>query len=696
MKRLIEKLTLCVTAICFCGALSAAEASTTPPKLEKAFISFRVGPALWKSEERFRELLDLFDRHEGVTDEISFFHSTTHAPLPLDVVRQRAAVLSERMQLARRHGYRAGINILTTIGHHEEDLSHSLSGPYTPVTDIQGRVSRGSFCPNDEDLREYIQRLYRIVTDAGPDFIWIDDDVRLAGHKPIHLTCFCDNCLTIFEKESGRKLTRESFQAELTAGPLAERQELRKAWLQHNRDTVDRLFGLIERTVHSQQPNLALGFMTGDRFYEGYDFDRWARTLAGASSVEVRWRPGGGFYGDERTSELANKSHDVGRQVSVLPPEVVNIQSEIENFPYQRLKKAAHITALEAGSHMAAGCTGAAFNVLSMYDEPLDEYEPLLRKLQQTRPFYDLLARHLGRKPLVGIHPSWTKDTAASSDLAGGNWMHFSGFLRGSAPRMFELGLPIAYSPQGASVTLLTGDMIPNLSKEQIQGILSAGVYMDASALAALNDLGYQELTGLSVERAVPHDGIEKLTDHPLNTRFAGRERDCRQSFYRGPADVLVLQDPKAHSLARIIDYEGEELGSCGMAVFENTLGGRICVGGYYPWTFLHSLSKSEQMKSVMRWLSKDRLVAYVASYHKINLWVREPDKGGIVLAFTNASFDSATETVLMVRTDRQSIRVFDMDCQETTVQSSGTDGPYRKFVLPEIGPWQMRLVTTD
>ena len=93
---------------------------------------------------------------------------------------------------------------------------------------------------------------------------------------------------------------------------------------------------------------------------------------------------------------------------------------------------------------------------------------------------------------------------------------------------MFEIGLPVAYSPKGASVTLLTGDMIPNLSREQILEILSAGVYMDAGALTGLNESGYQELTGLTVERTVPFDCIERLTDHPLNGRFAGRERDGR------------------------------------------------------------------------------------------------------------------------------------------------------------------------
>ncbi|HSL03157.1 MAG TPA: hypothetical protein VK901_06420, partial [Nitrospiraceae bacterium] len=62
--------------------------------------------------------------------------------------------------------------------------------------------------------------------------------------------------------------------------------------------------------------------------------------------------------------------------------------------------------------------------------------------------------------------------------------------------------------------------------------------------------------------------------------------------------------------------------------IYENKLGGRVCVSGYYPWDHLHSLSKTSQMKAVMRWLSRDRLPAYVASYHKVNLWAREPQRG--------------------------------------------------------------------
>jgi hypothetical protein len=129
------------------------------------------------------------------------------------------------------------------------------------------------------------------------------------------------------------------------------------------------------------------------------------------------------------------------------------------------------------------------------------------------------------------------------------------------------------------------------------------------------------------------------------------------------------------------------------MGVFENRLGGRVCVAGYFPWTFVHNLSKSAQMKSVMRWLSKDRLPAYVSSFHKINLWVREPEQGRIAIALTNSSHDPAADLSVMVLTDKKQIRVYDMSCRRKTIRSSGSDGPYARFILPAVDPWQMRLV---
>ncbi len=666
--------------------------------IDKASVSFRIGTPQWLPEARFVELLDLFGRHPGVTDELAFFTSETHAPLPLTTIRERAEVLGKRMDEARRHGYRAGINVLATIGHHNENLANSLGGDYTRMTAPDGRQCLGSYCPNDERFRQaYVAPLYKLVADAGPEFIWIDDDVRLLGHMPIPAGCFCDRCLALFAEENGGAYSRAALWQALNQSSLDEKLALRRAWLDHNRRTLTGLFRLIEATVHTVRPDISLGFMTGDRFYEGYDFASWAEALAGPRNVEVMWRPGGGFYADEKLDGLVEKSHDIGRQVSQLPDAVVAIQSEIENFPYQRLKKAARTTALEAASHIAAGCTGAAFNVLSMYDEPLNEYEPLVAGLRRARPFLDLMAHTLGRSSPTGVYTGWTGDSYIAHG-AESDWFR-GGITSAPAHEILQLGIPAAYSLEHASVTALAGDLPLALSDAEIRRVLSSGVYLDPQALTRLNEMGYGALTGFQVERFVREDAIEQFCDHPLNGAYAGRLRDCRQSFlgWLVPAAVLQATDGAAQSLSRIVDYAGKEVGPCCSGTFENALGGRVFVAGYYPWTYLQSLSKAQQIKAIFRWLSGDTLDAYVSSFHRINLWVRRPGTGRVAVALLNASLDPAEGIELLLRTEAGSASVYDMQCGATQVYGpQPVATAYRRFILPRIPPWHMHLVVAE
>jgi len=662
-------------------------------KIEKAFISFRIGVHLWINDNRFEELMQLFEAYKGVTDEVTFFTSETHPPLPLKTIEERTVILAKRMPKVRELGYKTGINILSTIGHHNENLPNSLSADYTRMTDLDGNVCLGSFCPNDEGMREYIKQLYKIVASANPDYIWIDDDVRLFGHMPITCGCFCDNCLDIFEEEFGVKYTKNLLRDAFNNGTIESKLDVRHKWLQHNRNTMARLFELIEKSVHELKLNIPIGFMTGDRFFEGYEFDRWAEILSGADKVEVMWRPGGGNYTDVILDGIASKSHDIGRQVAFLPKSVISIQSELENFTYERLKKSAHATALESASHIAAGCTGTAFNVLSMYDEPLDEYVQLVIKLKKVRPFLDLLAQNLNREEPIGLYTGWVKDSFVTRNIYGGDWFYGTDHVTSHANVILSSGIPAAYSIHNAKVTALCGDSIIALKDYDIEKILSSGVYMDVQALKRLNEMGYSDLTGFDVDYGIDHDCIEQLVNHPINGNFVGRNRDCRQSFWRVVANTLIKRDEKAEILARLVDYTYQEIASCCMGVYENHLGGRICVAGYYPWDNLQNLSKSSQIKALMRWLSKDTLPAYVASFHRINMWVREPEKGNLSIALTNSYLDPANELTLMLLTDKEEVSVFDMDCRETKVKVSGMDGVYKQFVLPDIDPWQMVLV---
>jgi hypothetical protein len=688
----IQRAGLCAGALALATPswqTQARAAGTAPDTL----VAFRISAEQWLEEPAFERLLDFFRQAPGTADELAFFTSSTHPPLPLDTLRRRAERLAKLLPRVRQEGMGAGINLLATIGHHEENLAGSLDEPWQRMMDPGGRVSRGAYCPADEHFRKYVTKVYTALAQAAPDFLWIDDDVRLAGHMPIGYTCFCPACVARFSRETGENFTRESLVARFGSGPLPERLAWRRRWLDHNRATLNQLFALIERTVHKLQPALPLGFMTGDRFYEGYDFARWAQTLGGPERRPVRWRPGGGFYSDESLTGLPGKAHDIGRQVSQLPPEVTVIQSEIENFPYDLLRKSAQATVAEAAAHMAAGTTGTAFNVLSQRPDPLTEYEPILRAIQRAKPFYRALRQALGRAPLTGVWPAWNPDSFAANS-ADGAWPEGDGDALGATYRAYvlsELGLPICYGPDGAAVTVLAGSGALAFSRDELRRLFAGGVLLDVAAWQTLDRLGLASWTGVKPGVVQAKDAIEVFSPHPLNGRFAGWSRDCRQSFWHEPACSLTPAAGGVEILARMTDYAGQDLGAS-MTACHNELGGRAVVMGYFPWSMLHHLAKASQMKSVCAWLGGGRLPVTLDSFARIHLWARQPAPDRLACVLLNGSLDPAPAPVLRLTKTYKSFHWTGMDGQTVALKTA----PGGRLTVPALQPWTLGLLVAE
>jgi hypothetical protein len=662
-------------------------------------VAFRILPAHWMTDDRFEELLDFFARRPGAVDELAFFTAHTHAPLPLEEIERRAEHLRKILPRVRQRGMQAGINVLATIGHHEENLPNSLKEPWQRVTDPRGNICRGSFCPAHAELLNYVRKLYTLIAAAGPDFIWTDDDVRLAGHLPVTCTCFCDLCVRQFSDQVGTQFTRETLVTAFGGGSLDERLRLRRAWLEHNRRVIDNLFRNIEEAVHKVRPGLPLGFMTGDRFYEGYDFERWARTLSGPGHAPVRWRPGGGFYDDDSLLGLVDKANGMGRQVAALPPEIEIIESELENFPYQRLRKSEHTTAIEAAAHMAAGTTGTAFNVLSLYKEPLDEYVPLFDRISQYRPFYRDMQLALGRSRVKGIWPAWNRDLFSTVN-PDGNWFEDK-LPFGNTPRLTqayvlgEVGIPLCYHPDGRTATALAGTAVFAFPPEELRRIFAGGVLMDGTAWLAMKQLGLERWTGVRSVEGVDHDATEVLSNHPINGKFAGWSRDCRQSFWWSErAYRLQPQGDDVGILASMVDYGDRDLGPC-LTACTNELGGRVVVLGYYPWSQIHSLAKSSQMKAICGWLSYDRLPVVVESFAKVVIWTREGIEGNEAVVVLNASLDPVEKLSLQVLTEAKRFTHISptKEHREILGERLPSAKGYVRVVLSDLAPWSVHLL---
>ena len=645
------------------------------------------------NQARIDEAVTYIRKHPGIVDEVALFSGHTHSAFPLSLIQERCEIIAKVLPQFKALGIIAGINHITSIGHLDENLAHSLNQPWARLTDIDGTPSKGCYCGSDPRVQDYVRQSYIALAKTGADFIWFDDDLRLDSHMPIMYPCFCDFCMAKFSRETGKTWTRESVREGFRSGTLDERLALRRQWLQHNRDWCADLLKVMRSAVDTVTPNLTLGFQTVEGAYSGYGMVESTAALAGSKNLPVMCRPGGGFYSDRTPLDALGKAHWTGRQVSFLPEKVKDIQYEHENFPYQALKKSTTMFVDEIAMALAIGCTGVLYNIDFISSNPLEEYHPYLEAQHASRKFFDRAAVTFGRRPNLGFWTGFTRDQAAAINPRD-DW--FKTYIyNADFPKFNELaetGLPMAYSPEGAALTVLNGTSVLSLSREALMKALSTGVMMDGSALFELEAMGLGEYTGFKIRGTQEFNTIENLTHDPLNGRFGGYQRDCRPAFN---ANLTYLLDPLpgARPLSEVVDFTKTNLGVAS-GVFENSLGGRVAVLGYFAWSEIQSLAKSYQVKALFRWLSRDTFPAFINSYHSAALWLRPDPQGRLAIMLLNSSLDPAASMDLLALTGGAKLTAMHMDGREETLAPAGVDGSYHHYTIPALKPWEMVLLT--
>ncbi|MBR0143485.1 MAG: hypothetical protein IJM21_04840 [Clostridia bacterium] len=650
--------------------------------------SIRVSVPNWKDGAAFDSLLSFLCEYRDCVQQVAFFSSDFHPPQPLETAKEHAAILRERIRRVKEQGFSSGINVLSTLGHHTERLDEMVKGDWRRLTNVEGEECAGSFCPGDARYREeYVKPLYEIYAAAAPDFIWVDDDVRY-GHFPVGNGCFCRECVARFNARSGTSYTREELK---TALETPENTELRKEWLREQSEKIAELLRFVGRTVRAVDDGITLGFMTGERYFEGYDFALWADALSEDGAYEILWRPGGGAYSDRPFSSMVEKARQIGRQCARLPGNVTGIQSEIEDYPYRILFKSPRSTALEVLLYTAAGCTGAALNVLpnAPRGEPVEVMRGHFEALRRVIPFERLLSEKLGRAPSAGVWEGWHKDLQAALD---GDFLSGGGSVFPDAwEELFSLGLPACSRLEDACCYLLTGRSPRALEEKELIRILSGGVYMDAEALDELNRMGYEDLTGFRVGKAFPEDSVEVYADHPLNAGIAGRTRLCPQVFVRGSSAEL-LPAPGAETLCFLEDHRGRRKAACSMGIRRNRLGGTVCVSSHYARSAFSDTLRSAEMKRLFRYLSGDGLPFLTESCVRLLASVRRTPQGDAV-ALLNPNFDVLENTAVLLGGDLQTAAITLEDGRRELLRARGRDGAMTRFVLPPLPPYAMALL---
>jgi hypothetical protein len=596
-------------------------------------LAYRVGPSQWRSDRTFARLLELLAAYPGAADEVSLFDETfpTVAYTPLEDVERTADALRQRLAALHTAGFgSAGINVLFTLGHVDISGRNLPELPFQAMVGHDGTVSNVCACPNSPEFRAYTVERYALMAAAKPDFIWVDDDFRMFSHGPMY-PCFCPICLDKFGHDGGR----ETLVARLNA---PQSGDLRRAWSEFCAASLESVCADIHQAVTTVDPDIELGLMTVGyslSTYGNYPVGRWMVALGAR-----RGRPGHGYYTDHVPRELLNKALDVGRLARHYPQQVETIEYELENYPYVTLDKATRTVLNECTLALMVGCNGIAFNVFSDTLGTVEAQVPLVGAIAAKRPAWAALVEGATDLPLVGLWPADHLQLMANREVDDSGWFWEGGPYDIQRPnQVAEMGVPLTTDPRSACGVLLAGRIAEAFTDDELRDMLSGGVLMDADALQVLWSRGLGELTGVRVGERFSGDVIERLTDHPMNGRYAGDGRKALGDRGQGPCSLVALAEGVG-DLAHLIDHDGTDRGCC-LSTYVNELGGRVAVSSYAPWQRLGRGAVRHRLLAVTDWLSEGRLPAIIEPMVRVVPLVRVSEDGQrVAVVLLNVALD--------------------------------------------------------
>lgn len=618
-------------------------------------ISWRIDVSQWRLDTQFERLMAIFSANRSVVDEVSLFVGdvfTWHGYLPLDEFEAQIVSTKPRVAALKAAGVRrVGFNLWPSFGS-EGRVGSELRPPlpFQGMVSYDGQVAYSIGCMNTAEFRTYWTAKFTMMAQEHPDFIWVDDDLRLT-HLGVPYPCFCPTCLGLFQ--NGRWASREALVAVLNEPADTE---LRRAWIDFNAASLEGICRVAEAAAHAVDPDLELGLMTVGPTHTTYSGDYVKRCMQALKSTTGR--PGHGYYWDARPRELFTKALDVGRQIREYPAAVTEIQYEHEEYPYAVLEKAYQTVCNEITAALAMGCTGVAMNHFPLVPTQLDGYAPLLTRLADERPRWQVYTSANVGTALCGLWP------AASPLLMANRVVDDRGWFREDDPAYdvstpnswLEQGFSFCNQPESACGTLLAGRVAEVLTDAELNTILSGAALIDRAALEVLWQRGFGELT--SVEVGDKQVGVyERLADHSLNGLYAD---DSRLSLDAGWA--LKPLNNQVQVLSRLVGLNGEDCGPC-VTACTNALGGRVVVMTYTPWHFIGVPAKWHQMREMVDWATCGKMPLLLDRPLRVAPFIRlDAAHKRCTIVLLNNSLDATGSFEITVRAGCHSLHLVHAD----------------------------------
>lgn len=650
----------------------------------------------WLTEKAFNRTVAFCEKYRGCMDELALFTEYQHHGYrDMSLQREDYAVLGKRIADLKARGFGSvGVNVLTTIGHIDEAYT-CFDQPFQPIVGFDGRASKSCICPSDKKVLEYVAEKYRLVAQLHPDFIWVDDDVKLF-YNGVKFGCFCDGCMKRFNEKTGASYTRETLVAAMNEPDAVS---LRASWVQDISGRITKMFTLIKNAVRAEDEKLELGFMSTHQTwstYNGMSFATWYPALDACKG-----RPGEGTYDDVVPENVCVKALSAARQAMEYPPSVTDVQYEVENFPYHRFQKSNRFVLDECTLAAAQGLGGVLLNTTKC--EPhstFDDFFTLYDAITVRRRMWNRMTEFSRELKTRGFYPAISSSYDAHRSLHDGEsfFVTYDEAPKHNVIKTYafcHIGIPLTTDRSAANGVILTGNIPDGYTDEELIAFLSGAVIMDADALHTLERRGLGNLAGVRWDGEAGDAVLEHYNlEDPVAQSLTDEYRDIRIGFFGHTGAILEPLDDSVRAVSYLENYCGKRLGITS-SLYHNEYGGRVCVLGYGAFTRVESPSRKLLMMRICDELTQDKMPVKVLDDCKAAVFVRSDESGEkTMVTFLNMSLDDTGSIRVAIRGARR-IRLLAADGAETEMAVMG-QGRYGVVAVPNTPAYETCVLLAE
>ena len=600
----------------------------------------------WNYEKVLEDIIKFCQ--ETQTKHVMLFTDAQHMvwnQLTLEEATKEANNIARAVVDLGKHGIKVGIN--SSYNMLMSRFDHSKHNPQYQhwATLADGTCEKRLPCLLDSALKTYLQEFYKILAEANPEYIYIDDDHRyiFAGRNNTW-GCMCDLHIQEFSKLTGVNWTREALQK-----AIFNDKEIQTKWIYFLQKGLEDIAQVIEKAVHSVNPNLTVGVMVPCLHLTNtynYNLPKMARLFQPDGKLLLR--PCIGPYSDRDRRQIIpglfymeTIAHIMGDSAQYTP--------EIETTPFSRFSKSCEVIRFHIAQGIINGMYNPAISACG-YVGNSPFFEPAIAKLlKKEKPYFEALRKispKRGTKKGVSLR-FHRKSVLASPNL----YSNFSDYyLPAFVAHDFLAGSGFCLTYDKSSVTFLIGDSVYAFSDEELLSYLKGNLILDSVAAKAFEDRGFGQYIGAKIAKMDAPFGAEYFSNPQFNGQYTGTYGSLKDTPIASVQKIVDV-DSNAKVLSCITDHDLEVICPA-MTIFENTLGGKVAVMAYrispteMDLRHLICYQKQTLMRNILTSMDPSSVPAFVEEPSCFAVQYFD-DNQNVLVGLANTSYDVADEIII-------------------------------------------------